>query len=133
MATTTYFLNTIMSGVFKSETLPTNYYIGLSTSTPTTSGTNVTEPSGGSYARVDVTSYLGTPSSGVITNTSNISFPDSTASWGTVTHYVIYDALTGGNLLMFNALSSPMTIGTDVGIVIKSGRLQLTLSDAANS
>jgi hypothetical protein len=35
--------------------IPATYYVGLSTTTPTNTGTNVTEPAGGSYARVAVT------------------------------------------------------------------------------
>jgi len=134
MATTTHFLDRIMGNVFKSDTdpaLPTNYYIGLSTTNPASS---VTEPSGGAYARVCITSpmKLGAPSGGVITNDSSISFPTSTASWGTVTHYVIYDAATGGNLLMYNALTNSIAVGAYTNVVIRTGDLELTLSDAAS-
>lgn len=130
--TTTYFLNNIMGNVFGSKTspsLPTNYYIGLSTSAPTVAGGNVSEPSGSAgYARVRLTG-LSEPTNGVITNGSAISFEESTADWGTVTHFVIYDAATGGNLLMYDALTASRTVETATVVMIKENSLQLTLAN----
>lgn len=130
--TTTYFLNSIMGNVFGSKTnptLPTNYYIGLSTSAPTVAGGNVSEPAGSAgYARVRLTG-LSEPSNGTITNGSAISFEESTADWGTVTHFVIYDAPTGGNLLMYDALTASRTVETATVVMIKGNSLQLTLAN----
>lgn len=130
--TTTYFLNSIMGNVFGSKTnptLPTNYYIGLSTSAPTIAGGNVIEPAGSAgYARVRLTG-LSEPSNGTITNGSAISFEESTADWGTVTHFVIYDAPTGGNLLMYDALTASRTVETATVVMIKENSLQLTLAN----
>lgn len=82
-------------------------YVGLSTSTPTNTDTNVTEPATGAYARVTTSAATwGTSSAGSITNTAAITFPTSTASWGTVTHVVAYDAPTGGNLLWYASITS---------------------------
>ena len=131
---TTYFLNLIAGNVFGTKTspaIPSAYYIGLSTTTPTVAGGNVTEPSSGAaYARVELTS-LSQPSNGVVTNSSNVDFPESTASWGTVTHFVVYDAATSGNLLMFGALTTARTVEAETMITIKAGQLNLNVQNPA--
>jgi hypothetical protein len=104
---------------------PATLYVALYTTTPTdsTAGTEVT---GGSYARVAVTSALanwaGTQSAGSTTastgtggTTSNngaITFPAPTANWGSVTGFGILDASTAGNLLIYAALTTPKTINS---------------------
>ena len=130
--TTTYFLNRIMGNVFKTETspaLPEKVYLGLSTSAPDIDGSGVTEPlvSAG-YERVELNS-LSKPSNGVITNESAISFPESSASWGTVTHFALYDAPVNGNLLMFNVLSQARSVESATIVMVKSGSLKLTLAN----
>ena len=92
---TTYFLNCAAGNIFNTKTspaLPKTYYIGLSTSAPAINGTGVNEPStDAGYARVKLSS-LGEPVDGVVTNSQAINFNESTASWGTITHFVIYDS-----------------------------------------
>ena len=126
---TTYFLNCVAGNVFNtktSPTLPTNYYIGLSTSAPTVSGTGVNEPPTSSgYSRIRLTS-LSEPTNGVVTNNQAINFDESTASWGLITHFVIYDSATGGNLLMYGALSTPRSVETATIMTIRDGYLSLS-------
>jgi hypothetical protein len=103
---------------------PTNLYFGLLTAAPSDAGGG-TEVSGGSYARVTVAStllnYAGTQgaastsaslgTNGTTSNNNAITFnPGPSANWGVVTHFGIYDALTGGNLLFWGALSQQKTI-----------------------
>ncbi len=131
---TTYFLNLVAGNVFRSKTspaIPTAYYLGLSTTAPTLAGGNVTEPAAaGGYQRVQIEN-LGAPTDGVVKNTAEIGFDESTADWGTLTHYVIYDAQTGGNLLMYGAL--PNTRRAEVGtvMVIRPGYLELSVTNPA--
>lgn len=126
---TTYFLNCAAGNIFNTKTspaLPTNYYIGLSTSAPAISGSGVTEPSiDAGYARVRLTS-LSEPNNGVVTNSQAINFNESTASWGTITHFVIFDSATGGNLLMYGTLSTPRSVETATIMTIKEGYLSLS-------
>ena len=132
--TSTYFLNCIMGNVFKTKenpTLPNTYYLGLSSTAPAVDGSGVSEPLASSgYQRVELTN-LGEPVNGVISNESEISFPESSASWGTVTHFVLYDAPTNGNLLMFNALSQARSVETATIVMVKTGSLKLTLTNQA--
>lgn len=102
---------------------PTSLYIGLLTAAPSDTGGG-TEVSGGSYARVTVSSSLtnwaGTQAaasttassgtSGTTSNNSAITFPAPTANWGVVTHIGIYDASTSGNLLAYAPLTISKTI-----------------------
>ena len=126
---TTYFLNCAAGNIFNTKTspaLPTNYYIGLSTSAPTISGSGVTEPSiDAGYARVRLTS-LSEPNDGVVTNSQAINFNESTASWGTITHFVIFDSAPAGNLLMYGTLSTPRSVETATIMTIKEGYLSLS-------
>jgi hypothetical protein len=107
----------------QSFTPPATVYIGLLTTNPTDSSAG-TEVSGGSYARVAVTSALanwaGTQSAGSTTassgtggTTSNngaITFPSPTGNWGAITGFGIYDASTAGNLLAYAALTTGKTV-----------------------
>lgn len=102
---------------------PTNLYLGLYTANPTDTGGG-TEVTGGSYARVAVGSSLanwaGTQAaastvassgtSGTTSNNGAITFPAPTAAWGIVTGFGIFDAASGGNLLIWGALTTNKTI-----------------------
>lgn len=130
---TTYFLNNIAGNIFGTKTdpaLPSEYYIGLSTTAPTTAGENVTEPStsGTGYSRVKVTSFS-EPDNGAVTIEEAVAFPESTADWGTVTHYVLYDAITGGNLLIYDPLNSSRHIDANTSVVFQQGSLTIAIQN----
>lgn len=84
-----------------------------------------TEVSGGAYAREAAT--FSAPVGGVTSNSVDITFTQATASWGTVTHFGILDASSGGNLLYHGALTTAKTV--DNGDIFKftSGNLSVTL------
>lgn len=90
-------------------TAPT-VHVALSTSAPAMAGTGVTEPSGSGYARVATSASdwanatLADPS--VLSNATIITFPEATGSWGTITHFALYDALTSGNVLAYGTLTA---------------------------
>ena len=110
MPFTTLTVNKMLDAAHPKTTMtaPTNVWIGLSTTTPTVAGTNVTEPVGNSYARVSTsTATWGTAAAGSITNAAVIQFPTATAAgWGTVISAPVFDAVTAGNLLWFAAITS---------------------------
>lgn len=130
---TTYFLNQVMGNIFgskKDPAIPENYYIGLSATPPAVDGTGVSEPdrTGTGYARVLIDSFS-EPVNGVIQNTAPITFPESLAQWGTMTHYAIYDAPEDGNLLVFDVLSLSRIVETNTVVAIKPQSLTITLSN----
>jgi hypothetical protein len=124
-AKTDYLENQLIDYVFRAQafTAPATIYVGLFTVAPTDAGGG-TEVSGGSYARVAVTSSLanwaGTQSAGSTTassgtggTTSNngaITFPAPTANWGTVVAFGLFDASTSGHLLYYANLTTSKTI-----------------------
>jgi hypothetical protein len=115
-------------------------YVALLTAAPSDSGGG-TEVTGGSYARVAVASALAnwagtqsaastTASSGTGGQTSNngsITFPSPTANWGVVTHFALYDALTGGNLIYWGTLTVSKTVNNgDAAPVFAAAALTIT-------
>ncbi|WP_217959388.1 hypothetical protein [Acutalibacter muris] len=130
--TSTYFLNCIMGNVFMtklSPTLPKKVYLGLSSTAPQVDGTGVSEPlASAGYQRVELTN-LGEPVNGVVSNGGEIQFDESSASWGTITHFVLFDSPTDGNLLMFNQLSQSRSVETATIVMVKTGSLKLTLAN----
>ncbi len=120
-----YLENKYLDFLFRAQTFtaPATIYVALLTAAPSDSGGG-TEVSGGSYARVAVTSSLanwaGTQSAGSTTastgtggttsNNAAITFPAPTGNWGVVTHFGLYDASTSGNLLYWAALTTSKTI-----------------------
>lgn len=91
--------------------VPATLYFGLFTVAPADDGTGGTEVTGGSYARVSVTNNStnfpaateGDPS--VKQNGTAITFPTATADWGTVVAMGVWDASSGGNLLVWSPLT----------------------------
>lgn len=120
-----FFESAILNAVFRNgafPTLGTSIYVGLHTADPTDAGTG-TEVSGGAYARVavarNVTTNFAAPSDNAgaqqTQNSNAVTFPAPTANWGTVTHFGIWDAATGGNLLYSGAIATPRTINNGDG------------------
>lgn len=85
-------------------TPPATVYAALFTSDPGETGSTAGEPSGNNYSRVALT--LPAATNYTIQNTSAITFPTPSGSWGTITHYGIMDAASGGNMLCFDDLPS---------------------------
>ncbi len=97
-------------------TRPANVYFALFTAAPAESGGG-TEASGGGYARVAVannnTNFAAASSPGGVgtkLNATMIAFPQASGSWGTVTHFGIFDASSGGNLLISGALTTSRAV-----------------------
>lgn len=78
-----------------SITFPSTLYLGAYTSEILGDGSG-TEVSGGGYTRITVTF---TTSGDSRSNTAELSFPEATATWGSVSHFGLVDAASGGNVL----------------------------------
>jgi hypothetical protein len=93
-------------------TAPATVWVALFTVDPSDSGGG-TEVTGGSYARAEVTNNATNwpaASGGAKANGTAITFVEATASWGTVTAFGIFDAVTAGNLLYWAELTVDKTI-----------------------
>jgi len=92
---------------------PANYYIALSTTSISSSGSNMTEPTAAGYARViipNTKSYFTQSVSGCLVNSGSIVFPISTGSWGTIVDVALCDGLTSGSVWYFTTLLVPKVI-----------------------
>ncbi|MGM9608350.1 MAG: hypothetical protein ACI3XJ_12680 [Oscillospiraceae bacterium] len=125
---TTYFKNLIANHVWHTEaetTLPTKYYLAMSTTEPLENGTGVTEPDTSSgYARIELTG-LANAVNGVVKNSNSLAWDELATDQGVLCYWALFDAVTGGNLLMGNALTSKHL---DAGTEIKISPEKLTLS-----
>lgn len=111
-----------------SYTMPSTY-LALFTTNPTMpAGTGGTEVSGGSYARVPISSDWSAASAESKSNNVTITFTTATANWGTVVGVGIYDALTVGNLLAAGPLGSSQVVNSGGTFSITSGNLTVTFT-----
>ena len=122
---------------------PTSLYIGLFTTSPSDVGGGV-EASGNAYARVAVTSTLAnwagtqapastvasTGATGTTSNNGIITFPTPTpAGWGTVVAMGIFDASTGGSLLIWSALSASKVINSGDSVTFPAASLTFQIDN----
>ena len=119
-----YLENKLIDHVLRNTayTVPSGVYVALFTAAPSDAGGG-TEVTGGSYARVQVgpsvsawlstngtTSGASSGTGGQTSNGADITFAAPTANWGVVTHFALFDAASGGNLLFWGALTASKTI-----------------------
>lgn len=121
--------------IFRTATFtkPTELHISLHTADPLDDASG-TEVSGGSYARVqrdplDANWSAASATNGLTDNVGAITFPAPSANWGVVTHFGIWDASTGGNLLIHGQLTTPKTINNgDAAPSFGAGDLDVTFA-----
>ncbi len=109
---TDYWEDRILDHIFgKGNYAPPTIYVGLSTADPLDDSSGLAEPSGNSYARVQTSaSDWNAASDGSLDNANDITFAQATGNWGTITHFALFDAATGGNMLAHGALSQSKAI-----------------------
>ena len=104
-------------------TMPTTVYVGLATASFADDNSG-TELSGSGYARKSAA--FDAAASGTTDNSAAIEFSAATGSWGSVSHFGLFDALTGGNLLIHGAFDTPKTIASGDILKIPAGDLDVT-------
>jgi hypothetical protein len=103
-------LNTFFSKT-PALTSPADTYAGLYTSTVGDDNSG-TEVSGNGYARQRI--YWRKSINRRVKNTRKLIFPLATPSgWGTITHWGILDASSGGNLLYWGSFSPSLLVGAE--------------------
>lgn len=111
---------------------PGTLYVALFTAAPSDSGGG-TEVTGGSYARIAVTNNTTNwPNATGTSPTSKsngtvITFPTATANWGTVVAFGIFDASSGGNLLVWADLNANRTVNSGDTTSFAVSALTITL------
>lgn len=107
-------------------------FVALFTTDPTDAGTgNEVVDSGYVRQRVHqsvVSDGFTAPSNGTTSNTRNLAFPAIVDTTITVTHWAIFDAQTGGNMLYHAPLTNPKTLDPSDVLSFPVGSLTVALS-----
>ena len=106
-----------------STSAPSTVYLGLATASlqDDASGTELT---GNNYTRKAIT--FASASSGSIASNSAVEFNSATGSWGSVSHWGIFDASSSGNLLFHGSFTASKTIASGDILKVASGSLTIT-------
>src|SRR3954452_2914474 len=88
-------------------------YVGLYSVAPADDNSAGTELAGNGYARQAIT--FGAPATDTgnvrkVANTNNIQFGPALADWSGAVAFGVFDALANGNLLYWDALTTPKTV-----------------------
>ena len=137
-AATNYLERRLLHFLFKNNSLsfatPGNsIYVGLATAVSTAETGTVTEATFTNYARQQVTAsnwtLVGSDSTDqqTATNAANIEFPASGGTNNTITHIIIADAASSGNILFVGALDVQKVIETGDIFRINAGNLTIEL------
>ncbi|ODU24545.1 MAG: hypothetical protein ABS95_01770 [Verrucomicrobia bacterium SCN 57-15] len=128
MSKSNYLETKVLDAALGGQAFPSNanVYISLHTADPGEAGAGA-EVTGGSYARKAVANDLTQwPSANPKVNANVITFVTPTAGWGVVTHFGIWDAPTGGNLLFSGALTASKTINSGDPVTFAAGAISIT-------
>ena len=91
--------------------LTTNVYVSLHTGDPGDTGT--AEVVGGAYARNGPVTFASAGFNPTVASNSTIlTYPVATASYGTVSFFGVWTAVTGGNFLGSGSVDFPIPINT---------------------
>lgn len=113
-----------------SWTMPAAVYLAIFSASPGESGSLASEISGGSYARVSLTSLMGAFDSvtGIAVNASAVTFAAPTAAWGLALYVAIVDASSAGNVLYYAPLANPRIFNNgDPAFTIPAGSLSVQI------
>jgi hypothetical protein len=124
-----YWENKILDHVLGNDTYtPPTIYVALSASEPLDDASAVAEPSGNGYARAETcASDWSVSSGGSVSNATSITFPTASGSWGTITHFALFDSATGGNMLAYGSLSQPRAISNSDTGKFEASDLEISL------
>ena len=122
-----YLENEILDHIFgKGAYTPPTIYVALYTVTPSDSAPG-TEVSGGSYARkATVAGNWNVAASGATANGAELAFVTATGDWGTVVAFALMDAVSGGNMLYWGAVTPNKDIDNGDTARFAAGELDIT-------
>ena len=137
-AATNYLERRLLHFLFKNNSLSfsspgDSIYVGLATAVSTAETGSVTEATFTNYARQQVTAsnwtLVGSDSTDqqTATNAANIEFPASGGTNNTITHVIIADAASSGNVLFVGALDVQKVIESGDIFRINAGNLTIEL------
>lgn len=118
MSMSNYLEAQIRAHIFRTATFakPAHIYVALHTADPAEDGSGAEVSSVGTgYARVqrdpaDANWTAASATDGRTDNAATIAFNSPTGDWGRITHFSVWDSLTGGNYLMGGALTNAKNV-----------------------
>lgn len=118
----TYLANKLLDHVLRGVTYtpPSAVHMALFLGNPVQGGTEV---SGGGYQRRPVT--FTAASQRKTSNAADVEFPEATADWGTVSHFALFDAASGGNMLFYGVVTPSIQVVSGMQIMFKAGKLTI--------
>lgn len=124
-----YWENEVLDHLFgKGVYTPPTIYVALSATDPGEDGSGLEEPAGSGYARVPTSaSNWNAANGGLVDNAVAVAFNAATGDWGTMTHFALFDAATGGNMLAHGALTQAKSVAGGDTIRFAPGDLDVTL------
>jgi len=135
-AASDYLENKVLDHVLTatSYTPPATRFLGLFRNVSGNAAANLEEgtltdevtTSGSAYVRKAVT--FAAASGGTSATNATVTFDAATANWGTITHVAVMDAVSGGNVLFWGAVTTPKTIETGDTFQVSSGNLTISLA-----
>jgi hypothetical protein len=114
-----------------SFTMPSTVAVALFTAAPSDSGGGTEVSNSNNYSRKTTAGADWSAASGGATSNANaITFATPSGSWGTVTHFAIFDSAThgAGNMLMWAPLSASQAIGAGNTVSFAAGDLDVSLT-----
>lgn len=127
-----YLENKWLGHVLKSSafTKPTVVALALSTADPTEDGSGLAEPSGNNYSRTSCLVKFGTAAATrIISNDADIVAAMASGSWGTISHWALYDnATTGaGNMLAYGSFAVAKACTTNQTLKVLVGEIDISI------
>ena len=122
-------LDHLLNGV--AYTPPATVYLGLSLADPLDDASGLSEPSGGGYSRKAIPFAAAAARS--IAQNQDVQFDPVTSDWGLVSHYGIFDAAAGGNMLAHGALDVAKNVVTGNNPSVSSGEAVISFNPGGYS
>ncbi len=130
--------NEILDHAFGKATWPATAdarFVGLSSTTPTKTGGNVTEPSTGGYARQQLlAASMDVAATSATQNNADITFPVATADYvagANLTDMVMFTLVTAGTFIMFKALTVAKPVLNGDTAKFATGDMDFVMAGAA--
>lgn len=121
--------NALPAAIFAGGSIPANWYGGFAKSVTDAEAGTLVETTVAGYSRFQIPNdgSILSESGGIATNDSSIVFSTPTATDDAdVTHFVLFDAPTGGNAWWITALDTPFTINDGGAPTLAAGDLEVT-------
>lgn len=114
-----------------SYTPPNTYWLALSTTTVSSTGSNCTEPVGAAYARVQIPntkSYFTYASSGCLVLSAPLAYTQSSGSWGTIVDLALFDTAgsSSGSMWYYTSLASPKIVQSDTIVSFSASSISIS-------